>query len=515
MKFLDIFAGIGGFRLGLERAGHECVGHVEIDKFANQSYAAIHKPKESEVFFEDITRITDEDIRGLRDLGIDIIAGGFPCQAFSIAGKRGGFEDTRGTLFFEIARAAKEIEPSYLFLENVKGLFSHDKGRTFGTIIQTLDELGFITEWGLFNSKFWGVPQNRERVFIVATRKDKWSKPILFDLLKQQEQNGINVKLRDVLETEVDEKFYLSKEQTDRLVFNMSEREKKEDEIKILAHYKEVVQVGGRGHYTMDEPRAIKDKILMRETDDGFHLCRNDEKKSSIQGTHVTYPDGTSHCLSVAHKPMTIEQKTVSYNRKDGIGKEIDVSHTLSASDYRGLNRNQNQNAVVEVAIGASRGRNPENPSDRTTGAPTEQRLEINREGTSNTLTTVQKDNYVIEPALNKLGNIYPSGGQNGNVYDAEGLSPTLSSGTTSTEGNGGIGSNNAPKIGLVGSPSFRIRKLTPLECFRLQGFPDWAFDRAKAAGVSNSQLYKQAGNSVTVNVIEAIGRKLAMEDHS
>lgn len=147
MKFLDIFAGIGGFRLGLERAGHECVGHVEIDKFANQSYAAIHKPKESEVFFEDITRITDEDIRGLRDLGIDIIAGGFPCQAFSIAGKRAGFEDTRGTLFFDIARIAREIKPKYLFLENVKGLLNHAKGDTFEVILRTLDELGYDAEW--------------------------------------------------------------------------------------------------------------------------------------------------------------------------------------------------------------------------------------------------------------------------------------------------------------------------------------------------------------------------------
>lgn len=506
MKFLDLFAGIGGFRLGLERAGHECVGHVEIDKYARKSYEAMHNT-EGEWVKHDITTITSEEWSELRGR-VDIITGGFPCQAFSIAGKRGGFEDTRGTLFFDIARAAKEIQPSYLFLENVKGLFSHDKGRTFGTIIQALDELGYVTEWGLFNSKYWGVPQNRERVFIVATRKDVWTKPILFDLLKQQETNGVNVKLRDVLEEEVDEKFYLSEEQTERLVFNMGEREKSEDEIKILAHrknYRRNTQVfdkdgltetldtgqgGGRGHYTMEDIR-----------------------------TH-------------------------SYNRKDGIGKEINIGHALSASDYRGLNRNQNQNAVVEpfivddqgrlnkklapmeisptlraqshgnepkvvegipireatkqgysvakdgdsvnlqypdsktrrgrvgnqlantlqagetnqevveVAIGASRGRNPENPSDRTTGAPTEQRLEINKDGTSNTLTSVQKDNYVVS------------------------------------------------------KPPFRIRKLTPLECFRLQGFPDNLFYKAREVN-SYSQLYKQAGNSVTVNVIEVIAKKL------
>lgn len=226
------------------------------------------------------------------------------------------------------------------------------------------------------------------------------------------------MKLRDVLEQEVDEKFYLSKEQTERLVFNMGEREKPEDEIKILAHrknYRRNTQVfdkdgltetldtgqgGGRGHYTMEEPKVA-------------------------------------------------EQQTVSYNRKDGVGKEIKIGHTLMARDYKGFG-NQDMSAVVEMAIGASRGRNPENPTDGTT----EQRLEINREGTSNTLTSVQKDNYVVS------------------------------------------------------KPPFRIRKLTPLECFRLQGFSNESFYKAQGVN-SNSQLYKQAGNSVTVNVIEAIANRL------
>ena len=168
MKFLDLFSGIGGFRLGLEMAGHECIGHVEIDKYANQSYRAIHQPKESEFFREDITTITDESIRGLRDRGIDIIAGGFPCQAFSIAGARKGFKDTRGTLFFDIARMARIIRPKYLFLENVKGLLNHDNGDTFEIILRTLDELGYDAEWQVLNSKHFGVPQNRERVFIIG-----------------------------------------------------------------------------------------------------------------------------------------------------------------------------------------------------------------------------------------------------------------------------------------------------------------------------------------------------------
>ena len=207
---------IGGFRTGMEMNGHECVAFCEIDKYARQSYKAIYDT-EGEVEWHDITQVSNDDFRSFRGRA-DVITGGFPCQAFSIAGKRRGFADTRGTLFFEIARAIKEIQPSYTLLENVKGLFSHDKGRTFGTIIQALDELGYVVEWGLFNSKYWGVPQNRERVYILATRKDKFKQPKLFDLVKQQTE--VTTRLIDVLEDEVDEKYYLSEEKTKKLTLD-------------------------------------------------------------------------------------------------------------------------------------------------------------------------------------------------------------------------------------------------------------------------------------------------------
>ncbi|MDW8681354.1 DNA cytosine methyltransferase, partial [Streptococcus suis] len=120
MKFLDLFAGIGGFRLGMESQGHKCLGFCEIDKFARTSYKAMFNT-EGEIEYHDIKEVTDQDFRQFRGQ-VDIICGGFPCQAFSLAGRRLGFEDTRGTLFFEIARAAKQIQPRFLFLENVKGL---------------------------------------------------------------------------------------------------------------------------------------------------------------------------------------------------------------------------------------------------------------------------------------------------------------------------------------------------------------------------------------------------------
>jgi DNA (cytosine-5)-methyltransferase 1 len=159
MKYLSLFSGYGGFELGIGDKG-ECIGFSEIDKYAIQVYKK-HFSNHKE--YGDITKINPKELPDF-----DLICGGFPCQAFSIAGKRGGFSDTRGTLFFEVARIVEQKRPRFLLLENVKGLLSHDNGRTFFTIISTLDELGYDCQWQVLNSKNFGVPQNRERVFIVG-----------------------------------------------------------------------------------------------------------------------------------------------------------------------------------------------------------------------------------------------------------------------------------------------------------------------------------------------------------
>lgn len=147
IKYFDIFAGIGGFRSGLEKAGgFECVGYCEIDKYAKKAYETLYDT-ENEVYYDDARKIDPNELPDL-----DLICGGFPCQSFSIAGKRKGFSDTRGTLFFEIARIAAIKKPKYLLLENVPGLLSHDQGRTFAAIIGTLDELGYDVVWEVLNS---------------------------------------------------------------------------------------------------------------------------------------------------------------------------------------------------------------------------------------------------------------------------------------------------------------------------------------------------------------------------
>lgn len=371
MNFIDICSGIGGFRSALENNGHNCLAFAEIDKYAKQSYRAIYDTNGEEEL-DDITTVTDEHFRFYRGQ-CDIITGGFPCQTFSIAGNRSGFDDTRGTIFFHIARAIKEIQPSYVLLENVKGLFSHDKGRTFGTIIQALDELGYVTEWGLFNSKYWGVPQNRERVYILVTRKDVYDQPKLFDLVKRQTE--VTTRLIDVLEDEVDEKFYLSDEKVKKLTLN-------------------------------DDLSGRLNQYKYRERDEVYSVNKVSPTLNTMQGGEV-------------NQGVVIPKE--EYGR---FGKQ--AIETL----------NDNKDVI--------------------------------------------NDGMTVN-AYNK-------------TLDKTGLSPTL---TTRPEG--------FKTAILPITNGLRIRKLTPLECWRLQGFTDEQFNKAKDSGVSNSQLYKQAGNSVSVPVVDAI----------
>lgn len=210
MKYLSLFSGIGGFELGIQQA-HErsstknteqriqgardtegqpserpnlgsdrltCIGFSEIDKYAIATYQQ-HFPEHKN--YGDITKINADELPDF-----DLLVGGFPCQAFSIAGKRKGFEDTRGTLFFEIARILKAKQPRLFCLENVKGLLSHDNGNTFRTIVSTLNELGYDLQWQVLNSKNHGVPQNRERVFIIGHLRGT-SRPEVFPITRDSQ----------------------------------------------------------------------------------------------------------------------------------------------------------------------------------------------------------------------------------------------------------------------------------------------------------------------------------------
>lgn len=387
MKFLDLFAGIGGFRLGMESAGHECVGFCEIDKYARASYKAIHNT-EGEIELHDITRVTDESIR--RFGSVDVICGGFPCQAFSIAGHRRGFEDTRGTLFFEICRFASVLRPKYLFLENVRGLLNHDGGATFETIIRTLDELGYDVEWQVLNSKNFGVPQNRERVFIIG---------------------------------------HLRGERT-RNVFPIS-----------------------------GESQSISSQSVVK--------IGNVTPSGNGMNGEVYQADGLAPTLTT----------------NKGEGQKIAIPmFTLTAQDKHGI-----------LIAGKLPGNHDQNSRVYDT------------DGLAPTLSTMQGGGQ--EPKI-RVKEATSKGYAEAEIGDSVNLSHP-----NSKTRRGRVGKQVANTL-LTGEsqgviePDFRIRKLTPRECWRLQGFPDWVFDKAQEVN-SNSQLYKQAGNSVTVNVIAAIAKEL------
>lgn len=384
MKFIDLFAGIGGFRFGMESAGHECVAFCEIDKFARASYKAIHNT-EGEIELHDITQVTDDEIRNIGH--VDAICGGFPCQAFSIAGNRRGFEDTRGTLFFEIARFASILKPKYLFLENVKGLLNHDKGDTFEVILSALDELGYDVEWQVLNSKDFGVPQNRERVFIIGHLR--------------------------------------------------GERGRK------------VFPIGGK------DEKSSAERL-------GINILGNTKN-----------PNGTAQGT-----------RDIVYDPEGIVG-------TLTATDYKGPKQVAIPNEIKKYGV--------LQPNFNQSGVVYE------TDGISPTIRTMQGGG--LEPKI-RVREATKQGYAEASVWDSVNLSHPNSK---TRRGRVGEGIANTLVTGDsqgVVTPSFRIRKLTPRECWRLQGFPDWAFDKAQEVN-SNSQLYKQAGNSVTVNVIKEIARYL------
>lgn len=217
-KFIDLFAGIGGFRIAMQNLGGKCVFTSEWDEQAKKTY----QTNFGEIPFGDITK---KSTKSFVPNEFDILCAGFPCQAFSIAGRRGGFEDTRGTLFFDVAEIIKNKRPKALFLENVKGLLNHDKGRTLNTILNVLrNDLGyFVPEPRIMNAKDFGVPQNRERIFIVGFRNDTKVRTFAYP-----EPLGQEVRFSDVKEeTEVSVKYYLSNTYLNTLVAHKQRHENK------------------------------------------------------------------------------------------------------------------------------------------------------------------------------------------------------------------------------------------------------------------------------------------------
>ena len=381
MRFIDFFAGIGGFRLGMEMAGHECVGHCEIDKYANKSYIAIHNPKEDEWFAEDITKVRADNLPRA-----DCWCFGFPCQDISVAGKQTGFRGSRSSLFFRVtglvADLKEEDKPSALFIENVKNLLSVNGGWDFAKLLIELDEIGYDAEWQVLNSKDFGVPQNRERVFVIGHLRGRGGGEI-FPI-------GGTDKATDV-------------------------------PIKIVAH-----RNGYRRNTQVFAPEGITETL--------------DTGQGGGRGHHVL-------CVGNVNP--------------SGNGMNGNVFSSKGLSPTLTTNKGEGNKIAIPILT-------PDRAKKRQNGR------RFKKDGEPMFTLTAQDKHGVM------VGGIYT------------GVSPDFQRGPLDA--------------GVV--QGCRIRKLTPKECFRLQGFPDKYFERAEAVN-SNSQLYKQAGNSVTVNVVYEIARRL------
>lgn len=457
MKVLSLFSGIGAFELALKRVGinAELVGFSEIDKYAVKSYCAVHGVDES-LNLGDVSKI---DLDKLKDLDIDLITHGSPCQDFSIAGRLAGGDKgsgTRSSLMWCTVDIVEAVRPKYVVWENVKNLLSAKNRHNFDGYLEIMDKLGYNSYYKVLNSKHYGIPQNRERVFTVSIRKD------IDSGYEFPEEIELTKKLKDVLEESVDEKYYLS----DKLI---------------------------AGLIANTERQRAKGNGFAFETTDGDCVAKT-------VTTRVGACRSGDNYIQVVGK-LDIKGHDCVKRVYSGEG----IAPTLT--DMQGGNR-QPKIIVDEPVIAASRGRNPDNPGDRTPGIPTEQRLEINKQGISNTITTVQKDNYVIEPCL-KIKEATKTGYKEAHAGDGVNISGRMKyqRGNVQKEMTQTLMANGSER-GVV-TPDMRIRKLTPRECWRLMGFRDTDFDKAQAVPTSDTQLYKQAGNSIVVNVLEAVFKNL------
>lgn len=371
IKILELFAGIGACSTALKRLGieHEIVDAVEIDKYAITSFNAIHG---TNFQVQDITT-WDKDIK------VDLIMHGSPCQDFSLAGKQAGGDEgseTRSSLMYETIRIVEKLKPKYVIWENVKNVISKKHKHNFDNYINRMNELGYTSYYQVLNSKDYGIPQNRERVFTISIRKD------IDKGFKFPEKQALKLKLKDMLEKNVDEKYYLSDEKLHTLSFNGNES-------------------------------GIIGKLKLGKFDINNRVYNDNDVCFTLRGKQ---PD----------------QKI--------------LIHTIQQIEPSLLVRNATKKGYIEATNGDS--------------------INLSFPGSKTRRGRVGKQVCQTLQCNDQMGVI-----------------------------------NN-----------LRIRKLTPLECWRLMGFNDEEFEKAKAVN-SDTQLYKQAGNSIVVNVLVKLLDNLLKED--
>jgi len=501
IRLIELFAGVGSQSMALRNLGVEFEHYkmVEFDKYPVASYNAIHNTN-----FEpsDITKVSGKELN-IVDTNIYeyIMTYSFPCQDLSIAGLQRGMKkgtSTRSGLLWEVERLLNESEelPQVLLMENVPQVIADANIEDFKKWQQFLESKGYKNFTKVLNAKSYGIPQNRERCFMVSILDQnayyKFPEPI-----------KLHYTVKDLLEDVVDERFYINGEKVEKLLSSLfmkdenynrffsqaleTLRNNECEEGDIIDAYNKKVNKTGNSPTITTRPEGFKTAILVV---DG---TINEPKEKDISNCiKARYDCGVSNQRSDG--TMVVEQRADEGLRTFNDGCVGTIRTIESGGDKR----------VIEPVIVASRGRNPNNPSDRTAGTQLEQRLEPNLDGCSNTLTTVQKDNMVLIKQATDKGYIEC---ENGGVADLS--YPTSKTRRGRVQENGTVSPTiTATETGVCKIEDYRVRKLTPKECWKLMGFTDADFSKAEEVN-SNSQLYKQAGNSIVVNVLEPIFKEM------
>lgn len=405
IRYLDMYSGIGGFRSALDAVGgFECVGFCEIDKYAKEAYETLYDTK-GEMYFEDARTIDPDDLPD-----IDLICAGFPCQSFSIAGKRRGFDDTRGTLFFEVARVAAAKRPALLYLENVQNLLSHDKGRTFETILEVLDDIGYDVSWTVLNSANFGVPQSRNRVFITGFLRGRCAG----EIFAFSQANPKTLKQR--LPGREGNRVYDS----NGLAITLTS------------------SAGGFGGRTGLYILPIKSKTKI-----GYQFAHSGDSINTAYANNNTRRGRVGE--GIAHTETTTATLAVYLIDMNPSPQLTELARCITARQDSGISNRKGEHSAVLVIV-----------------------KEITPDEIKE-LNGIKAE----ESNTDKTAGVIILSDEEDNQYIAY------------------------------------IRKLTPKECWRLQGFTDEQFNKVKAIGMSDSQLYKMAGNAVTVPAVFAISREL------
>lgn len=589
MKFIDWFAGIGGFRRGMELAGHECVGFCEFDKFATASYISMHlltderrkkldelpqKKRQKEIlkdeyrngewYANDIRRVCADDIPKA-----DCWCFGFPCQDISVAGKQLGFQGNRSSLFFRvmylIGQLKEEDKPTYLFIENVKNLLSVNGGWDFARLLIEMEQGGYDAEWQVLNSKDFGVPQNRERCFIVGHLRGRSSSKV-FPVERADGENSVSLNLFGCLNGRNSQRDRVYSSEGLAPTISTKPGGNTEPKVPIIFDTSYIGQDGkerehegifptltSRGY---KEPRSVGVVCNVNPSGKGMNgnvydsngvspsLTTNKgegiktaikiigEINSSQDGKNLS-TDSIANCHSAGHgnsQKIAIPVLTPDRAEKRQNGRRFkengDPMFTLTSQDRHGV-------AVEPLGVlrNVRSDYGKEIRKDYEAG-----NIEISRHkflesevrdyGVVNTLSTVQKDNQLAVKVAEatKQGYAECRAGMDSVNFSMPNSKTRMGrvgreiANTLDTSCNQGIFVQVSEELVVYAiwyekyQCYIAIRKLTPKECFRLQGWTDDYFEKAQFVN-SDSQLYKQAGNGVTVNVIEAIARNMKIEE--